>query len=125
MLDNNTYSITGVKNSQLELIEIPSSIKGIAVTKIADNVFKSNTKIKKVYIADSVVEIGDYAFRECGLTTIDLGEGVTSIGEGAFYYSNLKSVTIPANVKNIEIYAFMTGSLTEANFEVVDGWYTY
>ncbi|MBO5213781.1 MAG: leucine-rich repeat domain-containing protein [Clostridia bacterium] len=125
LLSDNTYSITGLKNNQIEEITIPESIDGIPVTQIAANAFSGNTNIKKVIIADSVVKIGDYAFRECGLTNIDLGKGVTSIGEGAFYYSNLKSVTIPANVKNIEIYAFMTSYLSEAKFEITEGWYTY
>ena len=72
-----------------------------------------------------MIEIGEYAFGESGITTIELGVGVTSIGTCAFYYSDLESISIPANVKNIEIYAFMTGSLKEAIFEITEGWYTY
>jgi hypothetical protein len=37
----------------------------------------------------------------------------------------LKSITIPSGVKKIEVYAFMTNSLSEAIFETTNGWYTY
>ena len=124
--DKTAYTVIGIGECEDTIIVIPSEHNGLPVTAIGNNAFKKNQQIQKVYLADSVVEIGEEAFRDCvNLTYVDLGNGVTSIGSAAFYYSGLKSIVIPANVKKIEIYAFMTSALKEATFEVTEGWYTY
>lgn len=49
-----------------------------------------------------------YAFNNCDvLTKIEIPEGITRIGKGAFSYSNVVSVEIPNTVTNIESFAFM------------------
>ena len=53
--------------------------------------------------------IGDYAFYRCtGLTSLDTGNGVTSIGMHAFEGSNLTSVIIGNSVTSIGFQAFNT-----------------
>lgn len=55
----------------------------------------------------SVTSIGESAFEECkGLTSVTIPNSVTSIGEYAFYYSDLMSVTIPESVTSIGKSAF-------------------
>ena len=56
----------------------------------------------------SVETIGDYAFENCtGLTSLTLGEKVTSVGQYAFTgCSNLESIIIPNNVTSIGAGAF-------------------
>ena len=58
------------------------------------------TSIKQVKVLQGVTSIGDFAFYECNtLTIVTIGNSVTSIGEYAFYdCSSLTSVTIPNSV---------------------------
>ena len=58
--------------------------------------------VKKVVIEDGVTSIGDDAFYYCeSLTSITIPDSVTSIGNGAFSYTGLKSITIPDSVTSI------------------------
>ena len=56
--------------------------------------------LTSVTLGDGVTTIGDYAFTGCsGLTSIELGEGISSIGAYAFQNcSALESLTIPDSV---------------------------
>ena len=77
-----------------------------AIIRTADNelvVGCSNT-----IIPNGVTSIGEGAFYGCsGLTSITIPNGVTSIGEGAFYgCSGLTSITIPNSVTSIGEDAF-------------------
>lgn len=60
----------------------------------------------KIIIPGTVRHIGDSAFEGCNLTDVVILDGVTSVGEQAFQYSKLKSVTIPGSTKNIQYGAF-------------------
>ena len=66
------------------------------------------TKILSVVVEDGVTSIGDYAFYYCkSLTSVTIPEGVTSIGINAFFVcSSLTSVTIPEGVTSIGSSAF-------------------
>ena len=64
--------------------------------------------VKTITIEDGVTSIGNYAFYKCtSLTSINIPESVTSIGSDAFYYcTSLTSITIPESVTSIGSYAF-------------------
>ncbi len=70
----------------------------------------SNTLIagcKNTIIPDGVLTIGDYAFSCCDLTSINIPQTVTTIGDNAFQYcSSLTSITIPSTVTSIGNNAF-------------------
>jgi len=70
--------------------------------------FQNCYGLTSVTIGNSVTSIGDYAFYGCsGLTSITIPNSVTSIGKYAFYYcSGLTSVTIPNSVTSIGNGAF-------------------
>ncbi|MCR4963670.1 MAG: leucine-rich repeat protein [Firmicutes bacterium] len=61
------------------------------------------SQIHTVEIGDGVTSIGDYAFAYCSsLTSVTIPDSVNSIGGSAFYgCSGLTSVTIPDSVTNI------------------------
>lgn len=64
--------------------------------------------ILSLLIEEGVTSIGNYAFYECsGLTSVTIPNSVTSIGIYAFYgCSGLISVTIPNSVTSIGAYTF-------------------
>ena len=70
--------------------------------------FRSNTTLTSVTIGNSVTTIGEEAFYGCtGLTSVTIGNSVTTIGEEAFYGCTcLTSVTIPNSVTTIGDDAF-------------------
>ncbi len=57
------------------------------------------SSITSVSIGDSVTSIGEHAFYNCtSLTSVTIGDGVKSIGEYAFYYCiSLTSITVDNN----------------------------
>ena len=85
-------------------------IKGDAVTITAFNTRASGELIIPAAIeGKSVTSIGLSAFWDCRLTSITIGNGVTSIGRAAFCMSkSLTSVKIPDSVTSIGQSAFNT-----------------
>ena len=115
-------------------IVIPAYItygeKNYAVVMIKDRVFYENYKITSVKMPNTMVEIGQEAFESClnlknaelgsglkvigleafancGLETITIPSGLTTIKGHAFYYNeNLTKIVIPQSVSTIDVYAF-------------------
>ena len=71
-----------------------------------------NSDVKKVVIEDGVTSIGELAFYKCSsLTNITIPDSVTCIEYAAFHgCSSLSSITIPNSVTSIGIYAFVVCS---------------
>lgn len=64
-------------------------------------------RITKIIIEDGVTSIGDYAFYQCSrLSSVTIPDSVKSIGSNAFYECGLKSIDIPDSVNKIGNYAF-------------------
>lgn len=115
-----SFSDTGITG-----IHIPSS-----VTYIGSRAFQGCTKLISIEIPSSVTSLGQYALADCtrlqwveanmqtgvpygafwdcwALQAVKLGDGVTSIDYGAFFYnSSLKGVWIPKSVTSISPYIF-------------------
>ena len=68
--------------------------------------YDHSQSIKTVVIQDGITSIGDYAFYECHLTSVVIPNSVTSIGAWAFSESWLQSITIPNGVTGIGMHAF-------------------
>ncbi len=85
--------------SSIELFVIPNS-----VINIGEEAFGDCGRLREVVIPTSVTNIGDGAFEYCSdLEKVSISDSVTSIGEGAFYgCENLKEVVIPDSVKSID-----------------------
>lgn len=79
--------------------------KSYVVAEVAEDGFLDDIKIESVSF-ESNVKIGARAFMGCEmLSSVDL-TGVSEIGESAFSYTALTSVTIPSTVERIENGAF-------------------
>ncbi len=78
---------------------------------LAPNTITSTFKIK-----DNTTEIAPYAFAsstlESGVTTVEIPDTVTTIGEGAFAGFNITQITIPAGITQIPAHAFRQSGLT-------------
>lgn len=70
--------------------------------------YEYKESITTASISEGVTNIGNYAFYQCkSLTSVTLPEGITSIGSFAFYQCNsLTAIVLPATVTKIDNYAF-------------------
>ncbi|MCD7729574.1 MAG: leucine-rich repeat domain-containing protein [Clostridia bacterium] len=93
--DGTYYTVSGLTNYHYTEIDIPSTYENLPVTAI-----------------------DDYAFRSCtSLTSVTIGDNVTTIGEGAFSYCSISEIAIPASVTTIGYYAFSNcNSLTKVYY---------
>ena len=112
----NTYFgyIFGAENSITAAI-IPASLKTVNITggnSIANNAFSGCSSLTSITIGNSVTSIGGSAFRGCSsLTSITIPDSVTSIGGYAFNgCSSLTSITMGNSVTSIDGYAFQNCS---------------
>lgn len=63
--------------------------------------------VKEYVLGEEIKGIGNYAFRDCKATSINIPDNVISIGDSAFYNcSNLTSLYIPEKVASIGDNAF-------------------
>lgn len=104
----------------LESVSMP---KGL--TTISSYLFAGCTKLKNFSLGEAVNKIGNYAFDDCtsmGNVDMDL-KNVTTIYEGAFYNTSLKSVNITSNTTEIGSLAFKycSGELTIDNNIISNG----
>ena len=101
--DENEVTVVGSTDELSGNVTIPETvtIDGVeyTVTKIEKGAFSGNTDITGVTIPDTVTEIGEGAFGNCGnLKTVIVGSGVTSL-EGVFTGSeNIEKVIAPETV---------------------------
>ena len=78
-----------------------------ALTLICDYAF-SNTAIKTFVLPDGVISLGEYCFASVDngtskITSVVLGKGIKSIGNYAFYKSNIETVIIDSEAQDITI----------------------
>ena len=129
-IGSSVQSINGFENcTSLEVIDIPDS-----VTSIGSYAFKNCSGVKHITIGKNIVSMGNLPFEGCTgelimnsnipseknqgngihgkfekalFTKVTIGEGVTTIGDQAFFNcSMLKSVTISDSVTEIRDWAF-------------------
>ena len=127
IIGDNVISIgeSAFKNSDVTYIRIGKSLEDVGgdafafwnkvhvdfhCKKIGDSWFdwrKHNSTAKKITMGDEVEEIGDDAFNNCkGLDDLEIGKNVRRIGKYAFYFTNIKNLVVPDNVRVIDDCAF-------------------
>ena len=122
--DGDSVLITQYNGFREKTITIPSFIDGKPVVGIWNNVFEKCTSLQEVifeegcqylgknvfaqcenlrtvHLPKSLLEIGDYAFRGCGIQEIVLPPNIKVIGNYAFQQSKLEHIVLPENLKYI------------------------
>lgn len=93
--------------------EITNLVIPEGVTTIGHDAFYRCEGITTVSLPSTLETIGDNAFANSGLTSVDFPAGLTTINYGAFMNcANLTSVTIPEGVETIGGSAFSKTGLT-------------
>ena len=109
---SHTYSAQGDYTITLEVlsgtVSLVGSGSGSGNVVFGGRVNGAKNMLQSVEIGDGVTSIGSSAFRSCySLASITLPDGVTSIGDYAFSYCySLASITLPDGVTSIGNYAF-------------------
>lgn len=74
---------------------------------LADQAFYKSDSVADYVMPEGITEIGEFSFARSNLNKIQIPEGVTSIGYGAFYHCDeLRNVVIPTTVTDIAPRAF-------------------
>lgn len=110
-LENGQIEITGYKDHGLNIksLVIPTQIDGKTVYSIADNFKFSESgsdieNYENLYLPAGLVRIGNYAFAETNIKHVYGTDTKIEVGEHAFEDSGL--ITIDAPIEKIEDYAF-------------------
>ena len=74
-----------------------------ALESIEDNAFGFCKSLNEVYIPSSVKDIGNNAFYESGMVSVEIGENssIESLGDAIFASTRIEYFEIPANWKSI------------------------
>ena len=104
------YYGSSISSTTSTTFYIPSSLKKVTVTggDILRGAFERCNNLTTVILGDNVTSIGKDAFENCeSLTTVVIGNGVKIIDNGAFYKCNaLNSVSMGNSVEFIGSSAF-------------------
>jgi uncharacterized repeat protein (TIGR02543 family) len=101
-----------ITNFSIENNEYFTYENNLLMTSDKKTVIAGVGTLTSVTIPEGVTSIGDRAFYNNDLTSVTIPEGVRSIGDSAFYGNNLTSVTIPEGVTSIGDLAFYNNDLT-------------
>lgn len=94
-------------------VVIPSSVK-----EIGGSAYYACRELEEVFIPDSVITIGNFAFQQAGIKSINIPNSVTTLGMYCISgCSRLTYIFIPSSITSIGTRAFNTNNaLTEVVF---------
>lgn len=109
-----------------DTLVLPDTIK-----EIPEGAFMSNKTVKKVVFGKNITSIGNGAFAYSNIENVQMNDNVTSLDEYAFYYcTKLANVDLSKNLTKIDGYE--TFKYTDAlkhidlkNVTELTGWYTF
>lgn len=116
-------------------------IQGEKLYSIGDNAFALCQSLKEIRLPESVVQLGEGAFRDCALTHIDIPplvgdlsrdlfldcmklesvaipEGVEAIQEGCFQGTWIESIALPSTLLYLDVGAFRNGWVHAPTLEI-------
>lgn len=98
-----SFCITGYKGEESHVI-IPNNMN---FTMMSDGIFKGHTQLESVIIPDSITQIGGFVFDGCtGLKSIKLPANLKDMWQYAFTRSSLEEIDIPGSVTQIIPFTF-------------------
>lgn len=118
--NDGTATITDYIGTATDIV-IPATVGDeLIVIEIGEYAFYQKDLIS-VDIPDSIKIVGNAAFAgNTQLTHIELGNGVEHIGEAAFHYSGVTDLIIPESVITIESDAFLNNTLSRVEIRNKD-----
>ena len=122
---NGTATITGYSGASDENIIIPQMVDGYTVAAIGDKAFYKDEKNRKIGISvtlpESVKSIGDFAVWNANVTSINLPDGLESIGKGVFVGCDEIVYRVSEQSENLQIcLAFRKESALSATTRAIE-----
>jgi len=108
--DGYGHTIVGYHGKR-KIVQIPSYIKGSAVTAIGPDAFRGR-QLSSVAIPNGLRYIKAGAFMDNQLISVSLPNSILAIRDSAFMNNKLSSVIIPKNINWIEVGAFANNQLS-------------
>jgi hypothetical protein len=104
--DDNEYNVVAIDDAAFEGSEITSVSLPTSVETIGSLTFESCAALTSIN-TENVTSIGSYAFMGCAsLSEVALNANITSIAEGTFYGSGIKSANLHEGVTSIGASAY-------------------
>lgn len=106
--DNASYTVVGIGYCKDSDLIIPATYRKLPVTAIGSNAFEYVKSFTSASIPASVTALGEHAFAFCGVTSVTFAANsqLTTLGEYAFFASSLQSIALPDGVTTICEAAF-------------------
>ena len=106
--DEKGYTVVGMGYCKDTDLIIPATYRKLPVTAIGSNAFEQVKSFTSTSIPASVTTIGEYAFAFCGVTSVTFAANsqLTTLGKYAFFASYLQSIILPDGVTTICEAAF-------------------
>ena len=118
--------LTTIGDAAFQMNHLSSVILPDTVVELGNGAFASNPEMERINLSKGLTEIAAGAFG-CSdgknwmtkLTTVQLREGITKIGNNAFAGNNFSKIVFPSTVKEIGKFAFSTKNYLMTPCEVV------
>ncbi len=107
--ESDTARITGLSDRERRVYSVPSVINGYTVVSIEKDAFSKldSQKVSKITLPETVTQIGERAFLDCGGIEITVGGKLTAVGEQAFKNCNLlKEITLAEGLTELSAETF-------------------
>lgn len=115
-------TILKIKTADENLI-FPNSIEGLPVKEIAEKeyskgyaVIEGKDKYKKIIVPEGVERVNPFSFQKATAEEIELPQSLSTIGESAFYESQIKKVKVKSKNIDIKLEAFSYSKLKKISF---------
>lgn len=96
------------------------------IINIEESAFASSDGLIQINFPDSLQSLGEYAFWSTELSTVLLPDNIEEIPEGCFQYVYIEKLHLPSNLKHIRCAAFVGLSFDEVilpkGIETVESW---